>query len=76
MIKDYTPNQSIEFSVMVHQIHFARKLEGYNQRNNIPYKGKLQIGSSDVSEKLLPVDVRNCQNCHGDKGTKCDANNP
>ena len=76
VIKDATPNQSIDFSVMIHQIHFARKLEGYNQRNNIPYKGKLQINTSDLSEKLFPMDVRNCTKCHGNSDAKCDADNP
>jgi hypothetical protein len=77
---DPTPNQSIDFSVMVHNLHFARLREGYAERNNVN-AGKLQYvgfnnGLNDFSDGLLPQDVRNCTKCHADTGAVCSASAP
>ncbi len=74
--KDPTPGQLVEFRAMMHQLHFARKLGGYKEANNIPYAGRLEINSSDYSWVLFPQDVRNCTKCHADSGAACDANTP
>ena len=76
LIKDPTPGELVDFRVMIHQLHFARKLDPWSKRGNIPFAGKLQINSGDFSEILLPQDVRNCTTCHADSLAKCDANTP
>ena len=68
---DPTPNQLVEFRVMIHQLHSARRLAGYQQRNNIPFANKLEINGADFSFILLPQDLRNCTKCHGDSGDTC-----
>jgi hypothetical protein len=78
---DPTPNQSIDFSKMIHQIHFARRLEGYSERGNLISPGKLNIigfrnGANDFSEILLPMDIRNCTKCHADTAATCNASTP
>ena len=76
LVKDATPGLKIDFSRMIHQFHYARKLEPWAFRDNIPYAGKFQINSSDFSEILLPMDVRNCVKCHADTANVCDAMKP
>jgi hypothetical protein len=74
---DPTPGNPIDFGPMVHNIHFARLREGYAERNFLaPFTGKLVFAAynnsiADLSEVLLPMDVRNCNACHGDQGGSC-----
>jgi hypothetical protein len=63
----------VEFSVLVHQLHFARKLGGWAERSNWLYPGLLQVNLADRSSGLLPQDVRNCTKCHADAGGTCNA---
>jgi hypothetical protein len=77
---DPTPNQSIDFSQMIHNIHFARLRDGYAERNFLP-PGKLEyLGYNnnliDLSDVLLPIDVRNCTTCHADTDAACSATAP
>lgn len=73
---DPTPNISIKFPTMVHKIHFARLLEGYAERQDIVFPGRLayvgfQNSVVNLSEILFPQDVRNCTKCHADSGATC-----
>ncbi len=82
---DPTPNVTIKFSSLVHKIHFARLLEGYAERNDLPMHdstGRLvspgqlayvgfQNTVVNLSEILFPQDIRNCTKCHTDTGTAC-----
>jgi hypothetical protein len=74
---DPTPNNSIEFSQLIHNIHFARLREGYNERNfAAPFTGQLVYAAynnniTDLSEILFPMDIRNCNACHADQKTTC-----
>jgi hypothetical protein len=77
---DPTPGQPIDFSILVHDIHYARLRGGYAERNNFN-AGKLQVvgfnnGLNDFTDVLLPVDVRNCATCHADAGGSCSASAP
>ncbi len=81
MTTDPTPNQTIAFKVMIHDIHYARKREGYAEKNNLVLPGKLAIigfnnSVNDFSEVLFPQDVRNCTKCHADSGASCSASAP
>jgi hypothetical protein len=76
--QDPTPNQSVEFSTMIHSIHFARLLDGYASRGNLVKPGALAyVGFRnsyiDLSEALFPLDVRDCAKCHADTGAACSA---
>lgn len=78
---DPTPQQSIRLSVLVHDIHYARKRAGYAERNNLIAPGGLTVigfnnGASDFSEVLLPQDVRNCSKCHADTLAACSTSQP
>ena len=78
---DPTPGFEIDLQVMVHKIHFARKLDGYGESNNLINPGKYGIfggrnSYTDLSEALLPIDVRSCQTCHQDSGSTCSATAP
>ncbi len=75
-VADPTPNQLVDFRVMIHQIHYARQLGGYQQLGNIPLSGKLEINGDDWSTNNFPTDVRNCTKCHADSGAACGGNNP
>ena len=81
MTADPTPGALIDFPVMAHRIHFARKLDGWAERSNLMFPGTLGIvGNSnrfnDLSESLLPQDVRNCVTCHADSGASCSTKSP
>ncbi len=81
VIADPTPGASIDFRVLIHKIHFARKLGGYAERDNLVGTGKHTIlgrnnSIYDLSESLLPQDVRSCKTCHGDSGAACSASAP
>jgi hypothetical protein len=73
---DPTPTFQIDLQVMVHKIHFARKLDGFGEKDNLINPGKFGLvggrnSYTDLSEALLPQDVRSCQTCHKDSGTTC-----
>jgi len=75
---DPTPNSTIRFSWLAHSIHYGRRRGGYSQRNNLQNPGEIAwVGFSnsylDFSEVLIPVDARNCTNCHADNGAHCGA---
>jgi hypothetical protein len=78
---DPTPNRSIQFSVMLHNIHFARLRGGYAESGYLvspavdAYVG-FQNGVSDFSDDLFPQDVRNCKTCHQDAGGTCSSSSP
>jgi hypothetical protein len=77
--QDPTPGNPIDFAPMIHNIHFARLRDGYAERNNLaPYTNKLVFLAfnntiTDLSDVLLPMDVRNCNACHGDQGGTCSS---
>jgi hypothetical protein len=78
---DPTPSQMVAFPVMIHQIHFARKLGGYNERANLQNAGKLGVvgfnnSYNDFSDILFPQDIRNCARCHASTGAACSAMAP
>ena len=79
MVDDPTPNASIDLVQLVHKVHFARLLEGNAEQGNWGAgAGKLTIvgynnSLNDLSEALLPVDVRSCTTCHGDTNAACSA---
>ncbi len=78
---DPTPSAAIDFRVLIHKVHYGRKLEGYAERNNVPNAGKLNILAfnntlDDLSEILMPQDARSCKTCHADTGTACSAAAP
>jgi OmcA/MtrC family decaheme c-type cytochrome len=77
---DPTPNQPIDFSILIHDIHFARLRDGYAERNNLIHPGQLTVvgyqNSANLFGDLLPQDVRNCTKCHADAGGKCSSSAP
>jgi OmcA/MtrC family decaheme c-type cytochrome len=78
---DPTPGASIRFPVLIHSIHFARLRDGYAERANLVNPGQLSLVGFrntvvDLSEILLPQDVRNCTKCHADSGATCSATAP
>ncbi|MDB4969784.1 MAG: decaheme cytochrome c [Myxococcales bacterium] len=78
---DPTPNQSIDFAVLVHDIHFARLRGGYAERNNLVSPGSLvvvgfQNSVNAFETELFPQDIRNCKSCHADAGGVCSTTKP
>ncbi len=73
--RDPTPNTSIRFSALVHAIHFARRREGYAERYNLVPGSTVYLGFQntvvDLSDILLPQDIRNCTKCHTDSSATC-----
>ena len=59
------PASTIDFSQMIHDIHFARL-------RTTPYT----ITTNNFSEILFPQDIRNCTKCHADAGGTCNASTP
>ncbi len=81
MTADPTPNQTIDFGVMLHEIHYSRLRDGYAERNNLVAPGVLTvIGYSNsintFDTDLFPQDIRNCKKCHADAGGTCSASKP
>ncbi|MGZ3443204.1 MAG: multiheme c-type cytochrome, partial [Polyangia bacterium] len=79
MTVDPTPNQMIDFRVLIHSIHYARLRDGYSERNNLIAPGLITVtgGGADTFEGMLfPQDVRNCKKCHEDAGGMCSATKP
>jgi hypothetical protein len=81
MSQDPTPGVTIDLPQLAHRIHYARKLEGYAERNALFNPGQLQyVGFRNsllnFSDILLPKDVRNCQSCHADTGATCSSSAP
>jgi hypothetical protein len=70
VITDPTPNMTIDFRQMVHNIHFAR-LRGA-PTTYVGNRNTLQ----DLSEILLPVDARSCTSCHANTAVACSSSNP
>jgi hypothetical protein len=78
---DPTPNQSIDFGVLLHGIHYSRLRDGYAERNNLVAPGILSAvgfnnGVSTFDTDLFPQDIRNCKTCHADAGGMCSATKP
>jgi hypothetical protein len=78
---DPTPNQPIDFAVMLHDIHFARLRGGYAERNNVVAPGLFSLVGFQNSvitfaTDLFPQDVRNCKTCHADAGGTCSTAQP
>jgi hypothetical protein len=78
VFKDPTPGIHIDYQQLVHDIHFARRREGYAERNNLLNPGALQyLGFNNsllsFQEILSPVDVRSCNNCHRSTLAACSA---
>ncbi|HEX9104285.1 MAG TPA: hypothetical protein VF997_18875, partial [Polyangia bacterium] len=78
---DPTPNQSIDFGVLLHAIHYSRLRDGYAERNNLVAPGVLsavgyQNSVSTFDTDLFPQDIRNCKTCHTDAGGMCSATKP
>ena len=78
---DPTPGQPIDFSILIHDIHYARLRGGYAERNNLVNPGDLSLlgylnNLDDVSDALFPQDIRNCTKCHTDQGGTCSAKAP
>ncbi len=81
MTSDPTPNQTIDFSQLVHDVHFARLREGYAEQSNTINPGKLTVigfrnGVNDFSDVLFSEDIRSCAKCHSDAGGSCSASAP
>jgi OmcA/MtrC family decaheme c-type cytochrome len=78
---DPTPGQPIDFSILIHDIHYARLRGGYAERNNNPNPGDLSLLGylntlDDMSDALFPQDIRNCTKCHADAGGSCSSSSP
>jgi len=78
---DPTPGVYVDYQQLVHNIHFARLREGYEERNNLVNPGTLQyLGFNnsllEFQEILSPVDVRSCTNCHQSTGAACSTSAP
>ncbi len=78
---DPTPNIAIDFRVLIHKIHFARLLGGYAEAGNLVKPGTLSILAhnntlDDLSQALLPQDVRSCKTCHSDTKAACSTTAP
>jgi len=78
---DPTPNQSIDFGVLLHGIHYSRLRDGYAERNNLVAPGILSAvgfnnGVTTFDTDLFPQDIRNCKTCHADAGGMCSATKP
>lgn len=81
VMEDPTPDRTIEFPILIHNIHFARRREGYAERNNLVAPGHLTVlgyrnSLIDLSEILFPLDVRSCKKCHADSSAECSAAAP
>jgi len=81
IVTDPTPNQSIDFGVLLHGIHFSRLRDGYAERNNLVAPGVLSAvgfnnGVTTFDTDLFPQDVRNCKTCHVDAGGACSTAMP
>lgn len=79
--RDPTPGATVYLPALIHSIHFARLRSGYGERDNLVLPGKLALvgfnnSVSDLSDGLLPVDIRNCTRCHADSGATCDPQTP
>jgi hypothetical protein len=66
---------------MIHDIHFARLRGGYAESKDLVDPGAFkELGFNntlvDLSDYLLPQDVRNCNKCHADAGGQCSAAAP
>jgi hypothetical protein len=78
---DPTPGQPIDFSIMIHDLHYARLRGGYAERNNLVNPGDLSLlgfgnNLDDMQFALFPQDIRNCTKCHSDAGGSCSATAP
>jgi hypothetical protein len=78
---DPTPNQPIDFAVLLHGIHYSRLRDGYAERNNLVAPGVLSAvgfnnGVTTFDTDLFPQDIRNCKTCHADAGGVCSATKP
>jgi hypothetical protein len=78
---DPTPDQTIAFGPMIHEIHYARVRGGYAERNNLVNPGQLTVigfrnSANNFQEILFPQDIRNCTKCHADAGGACSASAP
>jgi hypothetical protein len=73
---DPTPGATVDFGPMIHSIHVGRTLGGYAERDNFS-PGYHLVGSSnlvaDFSQRLMPIDPRNCRSCHADAGNACSS---
>ena len=86
MTVDPTPEVTVDYQQLVHNIHFARLRDGFKERNNlglppdIPPKTLNYLGNSntlsDFQEILAPVDVRACTNCHQSTNASCSDTAP
>lgn len=79
MNTDPTPNQMIDFRVLIHEIHYARVRDGYSESNNLIAPGEITVvgnGADTFSGMLFPQDIRNCKKCHTDAGGMCSAAKP
>jgi len=88
---DPTPGVVVDYQQLVHNIHFARLREGFEERNNIGLPNSnpaLEIAPGTLNylgfnnsllsfqEILSPVDVRSCTNCHQSTNATCSASAP
>jgi OmcA/MtrC family decaheme c-type cytochrome len=83
---DPTPEVTVDYQQLVHNIHFARLREGFAERNNlglppgIPPKTLNYLGFNnsllDFQEILAPVDVRACTKCHQSTNASCSDTAP
>ncbi|HUM13095.1 MAG TPA: hypothetical protein VLT82_19255 [Myxococcaceae bacterium] len=83
---DPTPGIVIDYQQLVHDIHFARLRDKYEERNNIGLPPTILAGTLnylgfnnsllDFQEILAPLDVRSCTNCHQSTSAACSDSSP
>jgi len=81
-----TPQITVDYQQLIHNIHFARLRENYIERNNLGLRPSIPPGTlnylgfnnslGDFQEILSPLDVRACTNCRQSTDAKCSSSAP
>ncbi len=76
MTQSPTGPASIELTSLIHSLHYARRRGDYVKppllSADVAYVG-YQNQVSDFTDRLFPLDMRNCTKCHADSGDACSA---
>jgi hypothetical protein len=74
MTRSPTGPAPIEFTSLIHSIHYARRRGDYVKppllSARVAFIGH-KNSVNDFSDRLFPMDMRNCTRCHADSGDPC-----
>lgn len=74
MVKSPTGPAPIEFTSLIHSLHYARRRGNFKKPpllSSGPAYVTRQNQLRDHSDRLFPLDMRNCTKCHADSGDPC-----